>query len=61
MLFRSYVGQQEINGIDAGRRDPTNRGTAQAAKIIGIVMTVIVGVVLGFYVLLFVFAGAANL
>ncbi len=42
-----YLGQQELNGIDAGLRDPSNRGTANAAKVIGIVATVmiVVGIV----------------
>ncbi|NNF53545.1 MAG: hypothetical protein HKN03_03780 [Acidimicrobiales bacterium] len=44
-----YVGQQEINGIDAGRRDPSNRGTANAGRIIGIIATVLLVFGLGFY------------
>lgn len=35
------LGQKELNAIDAGRRDPTNRGTATAAKIVGIVVVAI--------------------
>ncbi len=35
------MGQNEIQAIDAGRRDPTNRGTANAGRIIGIVATVL--------------------
>lgn len=42
-----YMGNTEVQAIDAGRRDPTNRGTANAAKIIGIVGTVlaVIGIV----------------
>ena len=35
------MGQNELQAIDAGRRDPTNRGTANAGRIIGIVATVL--------------------
>lgn len=45
-----YLGQQELAAIDAGRRDPTNRGTASAARVIGIVVTVIWAAILAFYV-----------
>lgn len=47
-----YIGSGEVKAIDAGRRDPSNRGMAQAGKIIGIVGTVM----LGFILLLFFFA-----
>lgn len=46
-----YVGQQELNGIDAGRRDPTNRGTANAGRIIGIIATVLLVFGVGFYLI----------
>jgi hypothetical protein len=36
-----YLGQRELNAIDAGRRQPQNRGTANGAKIIGIIGTAI--------------------
>lgn len=36
-----YLGQQELTAIDGGRRDPTNRGTANAARVIGIIVTVL--------------------
>ncbi len=35
----AYLGYAEKNAIDAGRRDPKNRGMAQAAFIIGLVLT----------------------
>ena len=46
-----YVGQQELNGIDAGRRDPTNRSTANAGRIIGIIATVLLVFGVGFYLI----------
>lgn len=41
--FAWKLGQDEVNGIDAGRRDPMNRGTANAGRILGIIGTVILG------------------
>jgi hypothetical protein len=38
-----YVGQQETQRIDQGLRDPSNRGTATAAKVIGIIALVLWG------------------
>lgn len=35
------IGQNELNAIDAGRRDPNQRGTANAGRILGIVGTVL--------------------
>jgi hypothetical protein len=60
--FAWSMGSKELAAIDAGRRPPENRGTAQAGKVLGIIATVllIVGVVffLGFFVLLMI--GAAT-
>lgn len=39
--FAWWVGQTELNGIDAGRRPPENRQTANAGRILGIVGTVL--------------------
>jgi len=41
------MGNKELAGIDAGRRPPQNRGTAQAGRILGIISTVlmIIGIV----------------
>lgn len=41
------MGNTELSAIDAGRRPPENRGTANAGRILGIIATVflIVGVV----------------
>jgi hypothetical protein len=35
------IAHREIQGIDQGRRNPTNRGMAVAAKVIGIIGTVL--------------------
>jgi hypothetical protein len=39
-----YMGNEEVSAIDAGRRDPSNRGTANAGRILGIIGTVLIGV-----------------
>jgi uncharacterized membrane protein YjgN (DUF898 family) len=41
--FAWSMGVKEMQAIDAGRRPPENRGTANAAKILGIVGTVLLG------------------
>ena len=48
------MGNNELAGIDAGRRPPQNRGTAQAGRILGIISTVlmIIGVVFLFLFLI---------
>lgn len=46
------MGNRELEAIDAGRRNPENRGTANAGRIIGIVATALL--VLG---VLFLIAG----
>jgi hypothetical protein len=48
------MGNNELAGIDAGRRPPQNRGTAQAGRILGIISTVlmIIGVVFLFVLLI---------
>jgi hypothetical protein len=35
------IGRNEIRGVDAGRRDPANRGVALAGQIMGIIGTVL--------------------
>ena len=54
--FAWYIGNREVKAIDGGRRDPTNRGSANAGKILGIVGTVFLGlgILVGIVVLLFV-------
>ncbi len=43
-----YMGNEEVRAIDAGRRDPANRGTANAGRILGIIGTVLaaIGIIL---------------
>ena len=54
--FAWCIGNREVRAIDEGRRDPTNRGSANAGKILGIVGTVFLGlgILVGIVVLLFV-------
>jgi hypothetical protein len=42
--FAWVMGKREIEAIDAGRRPPENRGTANAGKILGIIGTVLLGI-----------------
>ena len=44
----AYLGYVEKNAIDAGRRDPANRGQAMGAFVVGLIVT-------GLYVLGFLF------
>jgi len=53
-----YMGNEEVRAIDAGRRDPTNRGTANAGRILGIIGTVLMG--LGIILLFFVLGGSGR-
>lgn len=41
-----YLGNEELTGIDAGRLPENNRGLAQIAKILGIIGTVLLGLLL---------------
>lgn len=38
------IANTEIRAIDEGRRDPANRGTAVAGKVLGIIGTVLIAV-----------------
>ena len=49
-----YLGQKEITAIDAGLRQPSNRGTANAGKIVGIVGTALYGLALLAYIIIIV-------
>ena len=49
-----YLGSKEIKAINEDRRDPTNRGSANAARVIGIIGTVILVIALGVLALLLV-------
>jgi hypothetical protein len=60
--FAWSIGNTEVNAIDAGKRNPANRSTAQAGKILGIIGTVflIIGVaVLLFFLVIALFAAAS--
>jgi hypothetical protein len=54
-----YTGSQELKGIRAGRRDPSNKGTATAGMVIGIVGTLLMVVVVLFYAV-FIAAGTTG-
>lgn len=59
-----YMGNQELTGIDTGRRDPSARSTANAGRILGIIGTVflIIGFValFGFLVVALVISESAT-
>ena len=59
-----HLGNKELAGIDAGRRDPSKRDMAQAGKIIGIIGTVLVALAIvatvGFVVLALVLGAATS-
>lgn len=42
--FAWSMGNKELAAIDAGRRPPENRGTANAGKILGIIGTVLLAI-----------------
>ncbi len=52
--FAWSIGNKELQAIDAGRRPPENRGTANAGKILGIVSTVLLAIGVVFIILLIV-------
>ncbi|MEX2652592.1 MAG: DUF4190 domain-containing protein [Acidimicrobiia bacterium] len=54
--FAWSMGNKEMQAIDAGRRPPENRGTANAAKILGIVGTVLVVIAVALILLVVVFS-----
>ncbi len=58
--FAWVMGNKELAGIDAGRRAPENRGTAQAGRILGIISTVLMIIGIGFLVVLLLFAAFAS-
>jgi uncharacterized membrane protein YjgN (DUF898 family) len=49
------MGNTELAAIDAGRRSPEGRGTANAGRILGIIATVLL--VIGVVVFIFVLIG----
>jgi uncharacterized membrane protein YjgN (DUF898 family) len=50
--FAWSMGNKELQAIDAGRRPPENRGTANAGRILGIVSTVLLAIGIVIIVLL---------
>lgn len=52
--FAWVMGNNELVAIDAGRRPPENRGTANAGRILGIIATVLLalGLILGVMLLI---------
>ena len=60
--FAWSMGSKELQAIDAGRRPPENRGTANAAKILGIVSTALLGlfVIGGIIAVLFLSVAAVS-
>lgn len=48
------MGNNELQAIDAGRRAPENRGTANAGRILGIIGTVLLGLIILLIVFLIV-------
>jgi hypothetical protein len=52
--FAWSMGNKELAAIDAGRRPPENRGTANAGRILGIIGTVLLGIAVIVLVLLIV-------
>lgn len=48
------MGNNELEAIDAGRRPPENRGTANAGKILGIISTALLAIGIIALILLFV-------
>jgi uncharacterized membrane protein YjgN (DUF898 family) len=52
--FAWNMGNKELAAIDAGRRAPENRGTANAGRILGIIGTVLLAVGLVLLVLVIV-------
>lgn len=59
--FAWVMGNKELEAIDAGRRPPENRGTANAGKILGIIATVLmaVGIVVVILLVVGLFATAS--
>lgn len=60
--FAWVMGHREMQAIDGGRRSPENRGTANAAKILGIVGTVLlgIGIIAGIIFLMFFTVAAVS-
>jgi uncharacterized membrane protein YjgN (DUF898 family) len=58
--FAWSMGVKELQAIEAGRRPPENQGTANAAKILGIVGTVLLGLAIIGVIIFVVFLSVAT-
>jgi hypothetical protein len=56
--FAWVMGNRELEAIDAGRRPPENRGTANAGRVLGIVGTVLLALV-PIFIIIIVVAGVS--
>ena len=54
-IFAWVMGNNELAAIDAGRRPPENRGTANAGRILGIIGTVLLALGILFLIGIFAF------
>jgi hypothetical protein len=56
------MGNNELAAIDAGRRAPENRGTANAGRILGIISTVLlaIGVAIALIIVVLFIAGVVT-
>jgi len=54
------IANGELKGIAEGRRDPNGRGMANAAKVMGIIGTVLLIVGVGAFLMLLVFSSASS-
>lgn len=50
--FAWSMGNTELEAIDSGRRDPSNRGTAQAGRILGMIATAFLALGVIFFILI---------
>jgi hypothetical protein len=58
--FAWVMGNKELAGIDAGRRAPQGRGTAQAGRILGIISTVLMIIGIAFLLFFVLVLGVAS-
>jgi uncharacterized Tic20 family protein len=58
--FAWYIGNQELKAMDAGRRDPKDRGLAQAGKVLGMVITILMIVAVAVIILVLVLVLAVD-
>jgi len=58
--FAWAIGSTEVRAIDEGRRNPSNRGMAQAGKILGIIGTVLIALGVALVIVILLFAAVAS-